>query len=178
MQHVPARAIGCIASGFGIGLSRASTSGTDATRPTTPVPSAFLCEMTRYAEGTPARLLGSMPIGGRVVSAKRRRSRFANSGSSGTHIVNAASAFVSSAEGGGYSGFRRGTVGMAPTSRVPGFGPRLGIGSAGSSSATLGIDRTGVTQPHPALASLFRVGLSRVGFWSGRTVNLVSEVLK
>jgi hypothetical protein len=46
-------------------VSRASTSGTDATRPTTPVPSAFLCEITRYAEGTPALLLGSMPICGR-----------------------------------------------------------------------------------------------------------------
>ena len=37
--------------------------GSDATRPTTPVPSAFLCEMTRNAEGTSPGLLGSIPIG-------------------------------------------------------------------------------------------------------------------
>ena len=66
-----------------------------------------------------------------------------------------ASAFGSSAEGGGYGGFRRGTVGMAPTSRVPGFGPHLGIGSARLRSAGQEIDRAGVNPTHPALASLF-----------------------
>ena len=92
---------------------------------------------------------------GGVVSAGRRRSRFANNGSSCTRIVAVASAFGSSAEGGGYGGFRRGTVGMAPTSRVPGFGPRLELGLAGFCSTGQGIDRAGVTLPHPALASMF-----------------------
>ena len=58
------------------------------------------------------------------------------------------------------------------------FGPRLESGLPRLSSFAQGIDRTGVTLPHPALASLFLVGLSRVGLWSWRTVNLSSEVLK
>ena len=94
------------------------------------------------------------PSASGVVSAGRRRSRFANDGSSRNRIVTAASSFGSSVEGGGYSGFRTGTVGMAPTSRVPGFGPRLGIGSAGLSSAGQVIDRAQVNLTHPALASL------------------------
>ena len=89
-----------------------------------------------------------------VVSAGRRRSRFGNDGSSCTRVVAAASAFGSSAEGGGCSGFGRGTVGMAPTSRVPDLGPRLELGFAGLSSAGQGIDRAEVNLTRPALAQV------------------------
>jgi hypothetical protein len=43
---------------------------------------------------------------------------------------------------------------MAPTSRVPGFGPRLELGFAGLSSAGQGIDRAEVILTRPALALL------------------------
>ena len=90
-----------------------------------------------------------------VVSARRRRSRFANNGSLCSLIVSVVSAFGSSAEGGGYSGFRWGTVGMAPTSRVPGFGPRLELSFARFCSTGQGIDRAGPNLTHRALASMF-----------------------
>ena len=105
--------------------------GSDATRPTIPVPSAFLCEMTRNAEGTSPGLMGSIPIGvrgclSRALSKQvwqrwfvlRRRFRCGV----GVRLFG---------WGGGCSGFGRGTVGIAPTSRGPGFGPRLGLGFAG-----------------------------------------------
>ena len=43
---------------------------------------------------------------------------------------------------------------MAPTSRVPGFGPRLELGFAGLSSAGQGIDRAEVNLTRPALAQV------------------------
>ena len=113
-----------------------------------------------------------------VVSAGRRRSRFGNDGSSPTRIVTAASAFGSSAEGGGCSELGRGTVGMAPTSRVPGFGPRLEMGFAGSSSAAQGIVRAEVNLTRPALVPLVLARFCAGGISELANVNLMSEVLK
>ena len=68
---------------------------------------------------------------------------------------------------------------MAPTSRVPGFGPRLELGLAGLSSAGQGIDRAEVkSDPACFGVSWSLPGFSRVGFRRWRTVNLMSEVLK
>jgi hypothetical protein len=113
-----------------------------------------------------------------VVSAGRRRSRFGNDGSSRTRIVTAASAFGSSAEGGGCSEFGKGTVGMAPTSRVPDLGPRLESGLAGLSSADQGIDRAEVNLTRPALAPLVLARFCAGGTSELANVNLMSEVLK
>ena len=50
---------------------------------------------------------------------------------------------------------------MAPTSRVPDFGPRLELGLAGLSSAGQGIDRAEVNLTQPALAPLVLVRVFR-----------------
>ena len=68
---------------------------------------------------------------------------------------------------------------MAPTSRVPGFGSRLGIGSAGASSAGQGFDRARANLTHAVLASLLLVRALAFGIWGGcRTVIRMSEVFK
>ena len=95
---------------------------------------------------------GQFPSASGAFSAGRRRSGSGNDGSLTTGVVAATSAFGSSAEGGGGSEFGKGTVGMAPTSRVPGFGPRLEWGFAGVSSAAQGIVRAEVNLIRPALA--------------------------
>ena len=68
---------------------------------------------------------------------------------------------------------------MEPTSRVPGFGPRLELGLAGFCSTGQGIERAGVKLTPLRWRQCSLPGFSRVEFlWRWRTVNPMSEVLK
>jgi len=109
MRHVPARAHGCIASGFGIGCVACDDVLAVTLRGRRRRCLLHFCAKSPEMQKAlrPASWV-QFPSAFGVVSAGRREGGFGNNGSSHTRLLAAASAFGSSAEGGGYSGFGRG----------------------------------------------------------------------